>query len=100
MAEERGWEAVGVDLDPKGIAYAKGRLEVNAILGDLRDVHLPHSSFDLVTLWNVVECVPDPLELLRQLRPLLRDGGTIFIRTQNETWHRMSFLTAWMEKRV
>ena len=91
MAEEHGWEAVGVDLDPKGIAYAKGRLDVNAILGDLRDVHLPDSSFDLVTLWNVVECVPDPLELLRQLRPLLRDGGTIFIRTQNETWHRMSF---------
>jgi len=95
MAEERGWEVVGVDLDPKGIAYAKERLRVNAFLGNLRDVHLPDGSFDLVTLWNVVECVPDPLELLRQLRPVLREGGTVFIRTQNETWHRFTYkLTA------
>jgi SAM-dependent methyltransferase len=91
MAEERGWEAIGVDLDPKGIAYAKERLRVNAVLGDLEDVHLPEGSFDLVTLWNVVECVPDPLELLRQVRPLLRKEGTVFIRTQNEVWQRFSF---------
>ncbi len=91
MAQERGWEAVGIDLDPKGIAYAKGHLEVNAILGDIRDVHLPHSSFDLVTLWNVVECVPDPLELVRNIRPLLREGGTVYIRTQNEAWQLLSF---------
>ncbi len=91
MAEERGWEAVGVDLDPKGIAYAKERLRVNAILGDLKDVQFPDDSFDLVTLWNVVECVPDPLELLRQLRRVLKEGGTVFIRTQNETWQRLSF---------
>lgn len=91
MAEERGWEAIGVDLDPKGIAYAKERLRVNAVLGDLDNVRFPEGSFDLVTLWNVVECVPDPLELLRQVRPLLRKEGTVFIRTQNEAWQRFSF---------
>lgn len=91
MAEERGWEAVGVDVDPKGIDYAKERLGVNAILGDLREVHFPGGSFDLITLWNVMECIPDPLELLHHLRPILKEGGTVFIRTQNETWHRFSF---------
>jgi len=91
LAEERGWEVLGVHLDPKGIAYAKERLRVNALLGDLKDVHFPDGFFDLVTLWNVVECVPDPLELLRQLRRVLREGGTVFIRTQNEAWQRLSF---------
>jgi len=91
MAHERGWEAVGVDLDPKGIAHAKERLQVNAVLGDLREVHFPDGSFDLVTLWNVVECVPDPLELVRNIRPLLREGGTVYIRTQNEAWQLLSF---------
>ncbi len=91
IAEERGWETVGVDLDPKGISYAKERLQVNALLGDFRDFNFGDASFDLVTLWNVVECVPDPLELLHQLRPLLRVGGTVFIRTQNEPWQLLSF---------
>ncbi len=91
MAEERGWKAVGLDLNPKAVDYAKERLRVNAILGDLNDIPFPDESFDLVTLWNVVECVPDPLELLRQLRPVLREEGTIFIRTQNEKWQFLSF---------
>ncbi len=91
MAEERGWEAVGVDLDPKSIAYAKERLRVDALQGDLRDFHFPEGSFDLVTLWNVLEYDPDPLELLRQLRRVLREGGKVFIRTQNEEWQRFSF---------
>lgn len=91
MAKGRGWEAVGIDLHPKGIAYAKERLQVDALLGDLRDVDFPDGSFDLVTLWNVVECVPDPVELLRQARRVLKRGGTIFIRTQNEAWQRFSF---------
>lgn len=91
MAKERGWEAVGIDLDPKGIAYAKEHLQVNALLGDLRDVDFPDGSFDLVTLWNVIECVPDPVEALRQARRVLKWGGTIFIRTQNEAWQHFSF---------
>ncbi len=91
MAEERGWEAVGIDLDPKGIAYAKERLQVNALLGDFRDFNFGEASFDLVTLWKVMECVPDPLELLRHHGPVLREGGTVFIRTQNEPWQLLSF---------
>jgi len=90
-AEEYGWEAVGIDLDPKGISYAKEGLQVNALLGDLRDVDFPDDSFDLVTLWNVIECVPDPVEMLRQAGRVLKSGGTIFIRTQNEAWQRFSF---------
>ncbi len=35
IAEEKGWEAVGVDLDPKGVAYAKERLRVNAFQAPL-----------------------------------------------------------------
>lgn len=91
MAEERGWEAVGVDVDSKSIAYANEHLRVNAILGDVRDVHFSDGSFDLITLWNVMECIPDPLDLLRRLCPILKEGGTVFLRTQNETWHRFSF---------
>lgn len=41
IAEVRGWEAIGLDLDPQGVAYAKESLRANALLGDLRDVHFP-----------------------------------------------------------
>ena len=94
MAHERGWEAVGVDLDPKGIAHSKERLQVNAVLGDLREVHFPDGSFDFVTLWNVVECVPDPLDLLLEIHRVLKNDGRVFIRTPNAVWQYLSFLLA------
>ncbi len=91
MAEERGWEAVGIDLDPKGIAYAKERLRVNALLGDLRDVHFPDGSFDLVTLWNVLDHASDPVDLLLEVHRVLKDDGRVFIRTPNAVWQYLSF---------
>lgn len=100
MAHERGWEAVGVDLDPKGIAHAKERLQVNAVLGDLREVHFPDGSFDLVTLWNVVECVPDPLDLLLEIHRVLKNDGRVFIRTPNAVWQYLSFRLAKFLRRL
>lgn len=40
-------------------------------------------SFDLVTMWDVIEHVPDPQDLLRQARAMLRPGGTLILETQN-----------------
>ena len=91
MAEERGWEALGVDLDPNGIAYAKERLRVDAVPGDLRDVHFPDGSFDLVTLWNVLDHDPDPLGFLSEIHRVLKEDGYVFIRTPNAGWNYLSF---------
>lgn len=91
LAQEAGWDAVGVDLDPQAVAYAKDQLRVNALWGDLRDFHVSDGSFDLVTLWNVLECVPDPLDLLREIHRVLRPDGRVFIRTQNAVWQYGSF---------
>jgi len=91
LAQETGWDAIGVDLNPKAIAYAKERLRVNALLRDLRDVHFPDGSFDLVTLWNVLDYTPDPLDFLLEIHRVLKDDGRVFIRTPNAVWQYLSF---------
>jgi SAM-dependent methyltransferase len=40
-------------------------------------------SFDLVTLWDVIEHVPDPQALLRTIRSLLAPNGRLLLETQN-----------------
>jgi 2-polyprenyl-3-methyl-5-hydroxy-6-metoxy-1,4-benzoquinol methylase len=40
-------------------------------------------SFDLVTMWDVVEHVPDPQSLLRSARSMLRPDGYLLLETQN-----------------
>jgi SAM-dependent methyltransferase len=85
LAGERGWQAVGVDVDPAVVAYARARgLDVR--LGELAKLALPAGSFDLVTLCNVVDFVPDPLAVLAECCRVLVPGGRIFLRTPNVPW--------------
>ncbi len=94
LAQEAGWDAIGLDPDPEAVAYAQARLRVNARCGELGDCCFPDGAFDLVTLWNVLECVPDPLGLLREVHRVLAPGGRVFIRTQNVAWHLLNFRLA------
>ena len=43
----------------------------------------PAGSFDLVTLWDVIEHVPDPQALLREARAMLKPDGVLILETQN-----------------
>jgi SAM-dependent methyltransferase len=82
VAREAGWQAVGVDVDPAMAAYARERgLDVR--LGRLRALRLPAASFDLVTLWNVIDFVPEPLGVLQEIFRLLAPGGRVLVRTPN-----------------
>jgi SAM-dependent methyltransferase len=97
MAKERGWEVVGVDVSPAAVRHARERLEVDARCGELRAFRFPEGAFSLVTLWNVLEVVPDPVGLLQEVHRVLRPGATLFIRTQNCLFQRLSFLlTGWL----
>lgn len=51
------------------------------------------AQFDLVTLFHVLEHIPDQLETLREIRSALRPDGTIFV----EVPHARDFLIAEMQ---
>ncbi|MBK8098291.1 MAG: class I SAM-dependent methyltransferase [Planctomycetes bacterium] len=40
-------------------------------------------TFDLITLWDVIEHIPDPQTTLRRVRTLLAPGGRLLLETQN-----------------
>ncbi|MBI4014074.1 MAG: class I SAM-dependent methyltransferase [Candidatus Rokubacteria bacterium] len=91
LAREAGWDAVGVDVDPHAAAYATDRLGLRVVTGQLADARFPDGAFDLVTLWNVVECVADPVGLVLEVARVLAPGGRVFVRTQNAAWHVPAF---------
>jgi SAM-dependent methyltransferase len=80
----RGWEAEGVDPSSAAVAAAgqKGR---PIRLGTLEDLQAAREAYDAVTLFYVLEHLPDPMGALRSISRLLAPGGTLLLRVPHTT---------------
>jgi 2-polyprenyl-3-methyl-5-hydroxy-6-metoxy-1,4-benzoquinol methylase len=84
MAQERGWEAYGVDVSDDAVEIARSRLQVNAQAGTLDEIQFADSFFDVVTLLDAFEHLPDPLADLKAIARVLKKDGVVLLNTPNE----------------
>ncbi|MDQ3800474.1 MAG: class I SAM-dependent methyltransferase [Acidobacteriota bacterium] len=79
---EKSWNLEGVDADPRAASVAEKKgLKVHN--GLLENLDLPPDAYDLAFLIQTVEHVANPVELLREVRKILRPGGRLVIVTDN-----------------
>lgn len=81
-AGRRGWHAEGMELSP----YAAERARARGLLvhvGSLFAVDLADGSYDVVTLYDTLEHLADPLAALDRVRRLVAPGGVVHIVTPN-----------------
>ena len=77
--EKRGWDVQGIEFSQKppnvfGLPIVYSRLE---------DASFAPHSFDLVTMWAVLEHVHDPVDTLVRVAGLLRPQGRCFVLVPN-----------------
>lgn len=80
----QGWEVAGVELSPFAAEQARASgLDVHT--GTLESAAYPADSFDVVTLWDVLEHVTDPKQTLAEIARILRPGGLLVTSLPNPT---------------
>lgn len=81
QAEENGWRCVG--LEPSSYSAKVARDALGIDVRELRLTELPEDvrDFDVVGLWDVIEHLEDPSQMLVACRERLRPGGVVVIRT-------------------
>jgi SAM-dependent methyltransferase len=79
---DAGWNAYGVEPSSSQCARARRVLGSDAVLQEcvLEAAVLP-GDFDVVTLWDVLEHVTEPVAFLTRCSGLLRPGGYLFLNT-------------------
>jgi dolichol-phosphate mannosyltransferase len=81
-AKRRGWSAEGVDPSRWASRIAREEVGVTVHQGTL-DALGPvlRPPYDIVTTWDVLEHVDDPINYLAQLNGLLKDNGILALST-------------------
>lgn len=84
VMQEESWKVTGLEPSDAIRPHAKELLgQENVRAGLLGEVDLKPASFDLITMWDVIEHIPDPVAAVHEVRKLLAPGGKFLIETQN-----------------
>jgi 2-polyprenyl-3-methyl-5-hydroxy-6-metoxy-1,4-benzoquinol methylase len=82
------WDAYGCEISPAAVAYARQKLGLqNVICSQLDKANLPQASFDIITMWDVLDHILWPDPVLRHCHALLKEGGILFLRLPNIDVH-------------
>jgi SAM-dependent methyltransferase len=80
LAHSKGWDAEGIELNPRTSAYAARRTKLKVHRVNAHKLALDGNRYDAVTMLDVLEHIPDPVRVLENLRELLEPRGWIAIK--------------------
>lgn len=75
------WEPYGVELVPEVARQAREQYGLDVIAGTFQEAGYPQGFFDLVTMWDLLEHVHDPVSTLQEASRVLEPGGLLVLST-------------------
>ncbi len=79
VAKNDGWETIGIEPSDKAKKIAKNKgVSFAESLSELES-----NSFDVITMWHVLEHVPDLENQIKELKRLIKPTGTVIIAVPN-----------------
>jgi ubiquinone/menaquinone biosynthesis C-methylase UbiE len=91
MAIEHGWEAEGIEVSEPAIRQARDVFKLKVYDKPLEFLSIPDRTYDAVTLWRVLDLLPEPRKELERIHRVLKPGGVVWIRINNFDFHYTAF---------
>jgi SAM-dependent methyltransferase len=84
LSLKAGFDAYGIDPSKFAISHAPKYLNGRLTLGSIKEANFPDNNFDVITLFDVLEHLQDPVSSLKQIGKLLKPDGIAVIATGNK----------------
>jgi len=76
------WSVTGIEPNQSARIFANSKYKIDVGEEEMLDKFTPNN-FDIISMWHVLEHVPDLNNRLSQIKKLLKKDGTIFIALPN-----------------
>ncbi|HDY88948.1 MAG TPA: methyltransferase domain-containing protein [bacterium] len=87
-----GANAVGIDISEESTAWGRKKLSLDLRKETLESLDEQDSSFDVITMIDIIEHIVDLDGFMSKLSSLIKPGGLVFVQTPNfesyEKWHK------------
>ena len=80
VSSQLGFDSAGIEPNIGYSNYARDKYQANVKTGQLADVD---GKFDVITMFHVMEHIPDPVKTFKKLYDLLNEDGSLFIEVPN-----------------
>ena len=80
VSSQLGFDSTGIEPNIGYSNYAKDQYQANVKTGQLAEVD---GKFDVITMFHVMEHIPDPIKTFKKLYDLLNEDGFLFIEVPN-----------------
>lgn len=81
VAKSYGFDAYGVELSSFSSSIAKKKFGSKVFEGKLKDANFPEAHFDVITMFDLIEHIPQPVEFMREVKRIIKPGGFVGITT-------------------
>jgi 2-polyprenyl-3-methyl-5-hydroxy-6-metoxy-1,4-benzoquinol methylase len=79
LLKKRGFQVAGLESGNEAVKRGREDFGLEITNGTLAGADFPENSFDAVTMWHVLEHLPNPREALNAVRKLLKPGGVLLL---------------------
>jgi len=84
-AKERGWNCYGMEILFEYVKFAQENFALENIHLESLDesITFEPNTFDVITLWDLIEHLRNPLESLKKIHQIMKPGGLLVMWTPN-----------------
>lgn len=83
-AQKQGFVVEGIETCDPLANEARKKLDCHVTTKLLSECQFSRETFDVVTMYDLIEHLPDPIEDLRRVQSWLKPGGVLFVLTPND----------------
>jgi len=83
QAREFGWRVSGLEPAREHAQYGIEKLGIDIQIATFEEADFERESFEVITLWDVIEHVPNPRDTLHRLSHWLKKDGFLLLATPN-----------------